>query len=79
MTDSDTIDVPDLPSGMRFSAPRDTGLNRTLVEVEAEHIVNVLASADGNRTRAATILGIDRKTLREKLKKIQNTPSGEGS
>ena len=78
MTDTDTIDVPDLPSGMRFSAPRDTGLNRTLVEVEAEHILNVLASVDGNRTRAATILGIDRKTLREKLKKIQNTPSGEG-
>lgn len=78
MTDSDTIDVPDLPSGMRFSAPRDTGLNRTLVEVEAEHILNVLASVDGNRTRAATILGIDRKTLREKLKRIQKTPSGEG-
>ena len=77
MTDSDTIDVPDLPSGMRFSAPRDTGLNRTLIEVEAEHILNVLASVDGNRTRASTILGIDRKTLREKLKKIQNKPSGE--
>lgn len=68
MIDGDTIDVPDLPSLMRFSALRGTGLNRTLAEVDAEHIRNVLASVDGNKTRAAEILGIDRKTLREKLK-----------
>ncbi len=68
MTEGELIDVPDLPSLMRFSAPRGTGLHRTLAEVEAEHIRNVLASVDGNRTRAAEILGIDRKTLREKLK-----------
>jgi two-component system response regulator HydG len=36
--------------------------------VEAEYIRNVLATLDGNKTRAAKILGIDRKTLREKLK-----------
>ncbi|UCF99834.1 MAG: sigma-54-dependent Fis family transcriptional regulator [Spirochaetaceae bacterium] len=71
MTDTDKIDVPDLPSGMRFSAQREIGLKRTLAEVEAEHILNVLASVEGNRTRAAEILAIDRKTLREKLKKIQ--------
>lgn len=68
MTDGDVIDVPDLPSLMRFSALRTKGLNRTLAEVEAEYIRNVLASVDGNKTRAAEVLGIDRKTLREKLK-----------
>jgi DNA-binding NtrC family response regulator len=68
MTDGDLIEVPDLPSLMRFSALRETGLHRTLAEVEAEYIRNVLASVDGNKTRAAEILGIDRKTLREKLK-----------
>jgi DNA-binding NtrC family response regulator len=68
MTDGDLIEVPDLPSLMRFSALRETGLRRTLAEVEAEYIRNVLASVDGNKTRAAEILGIDRKTLREKLK-----------
>jgi DNA-binding NtrC family response regulator len=68
MTDGDLIEVPDLPSLMRFSALRETGFRRTLVEVEAEYIRNVLASVDGNKTRAAEILGIDRKTLREKLK-----------
>lgn len=68
MTDGDIINVPDLPSLMRFSALRGTGFNRTLSEVEAEYIRNVLSSVDGNKTKAAKILGIDRKTLREKLK-----------
>ncbi len=69
MTEGDRIDVPDLPSLMRFSGLRETGLNRTLAEVESEYIRNVLAHVGGNKTRAAEILGIDRKTLREKLKK----------
>lgn len=75
MTEGGLIDVPDLPSLMRFSALRVTGLNRTLADVEADHIRNVLAGVDGNKTRAAEILGIDRKTLREKLKALQNTTS----
>lgn len=70
MTDGELIEVPDLPSLMRFSALQKTGLNRTLAEVETEHIKNVLASVDGNKTQAAEILGIDRKTLREKLKRF---------
>ena len=53
---------------MRFSLPPNGGINRTLVEVETEHILNVLASVGGNKTQAAEILGINRKTLREKLK-----------
>jgi len=67
MTESDRIEVPDLPSLMRFSALQGTGLNRTLVEVETEYIRNVLNSVNGNKSHAAKILGIDRKTLREKL------------
>jgi DNA-binding NtrC family response regulator len=68
MTEGDEIDVPSLPAVMRFSLPRQRGVNRTLAEVESEHIQAVLAGVDGNRTLAAKILGIDRKTLREKLK-----------
>jgi DNA-binding NtrC family response regulator len=75
MTDGDIVEVSDLPSLMRFTALRDTGLNRTLLEVEAEYVRNVLASVKGNKTKAARILGIDRKTLREKLKRIQEAPS----
>ena len=74
MTDGDVIEVPDLPSLMRFSALRKTGFARTLAEVESEYITNVLASVDGNKTRAAEILGIDRKTLREKLKRAEQSP-----
>jgi DNA-binding NtrC family response regulator len=68
MTDGDIIDAPDLPPLMRFSALREAGFDRTLAEVETEYIRNVLASVNGNKTKAATILGIDRKTLREKIK-----------
>ncbi len=71
MADGDSIDVPDLPSLMRFSTLSKSGFDRPLAEVEAEYIRNVLTSVDGNRTRAAEILGIDRKTLREKLKDKQ--------
>lgn len=69
MTEGNLIDVPDLPSIMRFSALRRTGLDRTLAEVELEHISNVLESVNGNKSRAAEILGIDRKTLREKMRR----------
>ncbi len=75
LTEGNIIDVPDLPSLMRFSALRGTGINRTLTEIEAEYIINVLASVNGNKTKASEILGIDRKTLREKLKKIQTISS----
>ena len=70
MTDSQTIDGPDLPALMRYTGVRESGLHRTLADVEAEHIRNVLASVGGNKTRAAEILGIDRKTLREKTKRM---------
>ena len=69
MTDGDLIETSDLPSLMRFSALSKTGFDRTLAEVEVEYIQNVLTSVEGNRTKAAKILGIDRKTLRDKLKK----------
>ena len=80
MTDSDTIDTPDLPQLMRFSAMRQTGLDRTLAQVEQEYVSNVLASVGGNKTRAAQILGIDRKTLRQKLRRVSGSESaGEHS
>jgi DNA-binding NtrC family response regulator len=69
MADGELLDVPDLPAMMRFSALREPALNRPLEEVEGEYIRSVLQSVGGNKTRASQILGIDRKTLREKLKK----------
>jgi len=75
MHEGGAIEVPDLPSLMRFSGLRKASFDRTLAEVEAEYIQNVLSSVNGNRTRAAEILGIDRKTLREKLKASTAPPS----
>jgi DNA-binding NtrC family response regulator len=65
--ESDVIEVSDLPSLMRC-APARAGGTLALAAIEAEHIRRVLAVAGGNKTRAAALLGIDRKTLREKLK-----------
>ncbi|MFB3788143.1 MAG: sigma-54-dependent transcriptional regulator [bacterium] len=64
-----TIEIPDLPALMRFSVPAHSGFRRPLAEVEAEYIHNVLADVKGNISQAAKILGIDRKTLREKIAK----------
>ena len=69
--EGDIIHVADLPNSMRFSISQKQWAKRSLAQVEAEHILNVLANEGGNKTRAAEVLGIDRKTLREKIKKIQ--------
>ena len=71
MTEDDPIEIPDLPEPLRFSAGRHADLTRSLADIEAEYIRNVLASVGGNKTRAAQILQIDRKTLREKLRKAE--------
>jgi transcriptional regulator with PAS, ATPase and Fis domain len=76
MQESSRIDVPDLPEHMRFAVQARSDLTRTLAEVESEYIRNVLASVGGNKTRAADILGIDRKTLR---KKSDGTDTAAGS
>ena len=69
MADDNTIDTPDLPENFRFSATRARGLNRRLEEVEREYILEVLSANKNNISHAAQVLGIDRKTLREKIKR----------
>ncbi|MBN2545440.1 MAG: sigma-54-dependent Fis family transcriptional regulator [Spirochaetes bacterium] len=72
MNENEIIDISNLPSLMKFSAVKGAKLNRTLCEVEEEHIRNILENVHNNKTKAATILGIDRKTLREKLKNYRS-------
>ncbi|MFO8062944.1 MAG: sigma-54 dependent transcriptional regulator [bacterium] len=68
MNEKKKIDISDLPSIMKYSAVDGRGgINRTLKEVELNHIKKVLDSVDWNKTRAAEILDIDRKTLRKKI------------
>jgi DNA-binding NtrC family response regulator len=42
----------------------------TLADTEADQIRRVLAATNGNKSRAAKILGIERKTLYRKLEKM---------
>lgn len=70
------IEVIDLPSYMRFNLIEDTRLNKKLSDIEIEHIKDVLDNVEGNKTKAAEILGIDRKTLREKMKKVIDERNG---
>ena len=48
---------------------RDTASD-TLADTEAEQVRRVLAATNGNKSRAAKILGIERKTLYRKLEKM---------
>jgi transcriptional regulator with GAF, ATPase, and Fis domain len=48
-------------------------LRLPLAEVEKRHILRVLSSTAGNKTRAAKILGIDTKTLYNKLKSYKSS------
>jgi DNA-binding NtrC family response regulator len=69
IAESDTVDVSDLPASMRYQINPAKGLDRSLAQVESEHIYRVLESVGGNKSEAARILKINRKTLRQKLKK----------
>ncbi|BDG06638.1 sigma-54-dependent transcriptional regulator [Anaeromyxobacter oryzae] len=58
-------DLPDAirPAGAPPVPPPGTGERPTLAEVERRYAAQVLAEQGGNKTRAAEVLGIDRKTL----------------
>jgi len=73
MTDSKVITMSDLPSLMKFTVQRKQGYDKTLAEIEAEYIQKVLASVNGNKSKAAHILGIDRKTLYAKIENSHNS------
>ena len=75
LTQDDILDVQHLPQSLgeltvRVFKPEMAAIPATLEEQEAEHILNVLKMADGNRTQAALMLGIDRVSLWRKLKKL---------
>jgi len=64
----DRIDIEQLPEYLKYPTPSKEHTLKSLKKVEKEHILKVLASVDNNKTKAAEILQIDRKTLRQKLK-----------
>ncbi|MCC6994911.1 MAG: sigma-54-dependent Fis family transcriptional regulator [Deltaproteobacteria bacterium] len=83
LADSEEITEADLPAHLKERRPTDllagaVARNLTLSELEREYIERVLADEGGNKTRAASRLGLDRKTLYRKLDeygKSASTPS----
>ncbi len=68
------IQVEDLPEKIRDRKARSAALSGsdlsellTLEEIERRHVMRVLEACKGNRTDAAKILEVDRKTLYRKL------------
>jgi len=62
------IEIKHLPEQVKYRIDFSDAPLKPLKVVEREHINKVLAATGNNKTRAAEILGIDRKTLRDKLK-----------
>ncbi len=56
------------PSGSPPPQPDAEWKARPLADVEREHVLRTLQAAEGNRSRAAELLGIGRNTLLRKLK-----------
>ena len=48
-----------------------------LEEVERRYILRVLEAVNGHRTRAAEVLGLDRKTLYRKLERYGVAPASD--
>jgi len=67
---SDRIDAETVQDAISAMEPKDGG-GETLAETEADQIRRVLAATGGNKSRAAAILGIERKTLYRKLERMK--------
>jgi two-component system response regulator AtoC len=69
LSKSDVLEESALPAPATHSPGHTAAYvwNRTLAEVEREHIKHVLEAVKGNRTEAARVLGISKPTLYAKL------------
>jgi DNA-binding NtrC family response regulator len=63
------IDEAAVREAIEQMEPRETS-SETLADTEADQIRRVLAATGGNKSRAAKVLGIERKTLYRKLEKM---------
>jgi DNA-binding NtrC family response regulator len=69
LSPSARIDEAAVRNALNAQQPKDGG-GETLADTEADQIRKVLAAAGGNKSRAAKILGIERKTLYRKLERM---------
>jgi DNA-binding NtrC family response regulator len=64
------IDEEAVLDAIQSVSARDAQSSESLADTEAEQIRKVLAATGGNKSRAAKILGIERKTLYRKLERM---------
>jgi transcriptional regulator with PAS, ATPase and Fis domain len=69
VTSQGRIDDAAVRKAIELTEPRDTA-SESLADTEADQIRRVLAATGGNKSRAAKILGIERKTLYRKLERM---------
>jgi transcriptional regulator with PAS, ATPase and Fis domain len=67
---NERIDGEAVRDALSAMDPRDHSVE-TLADAESEQIRRVLAATGGNKSRAAQILGIERKTLYRKLERMK--------
>src|SRR2546425_9217093 len=67
---NERIDGEAVRDALSAMEPRDHSVD-TLADAESEQIRKVLAATGGNKSRAAQILGIERKTLYRKLERMK--------
>lgn len=74
MVEGSVIDVPDLPEPVRDQSGNEHGEETmlSLEEMQKRHVLRVLQSVEGNKSRAAEILGIGRSTLYQMVAKFED-------
>ena len=72
MADGDEINIKDLPSSLQVVKQKEVviPLNTKLKDVEKIFILQTIKYTNGNKTKAAELLGIERKTLYRKLETL---------
>ncbi|MHC0442499.1 sigma-54-dependent transcriptional regulator [Flavobacterium sp. 3-210] len=63
----DTITLQNVPDHLKYHIPSQIDFLKSLKEFEKEHVLKVLNSVNNNKSKAAKILKIDRKTLNQKI------------
>ena len=82
----DELDVADLPAKVVEHKSTRLVLNTespaqllTLAEVQQRYVMQVVAATGGNKTQAARILGIDRRSIYRRLEESRRAPTGRSA